>query len=202
MRSFLRALAPACLVVACVAAGMAAAQSIAPVATAPNDTVANLAPAVDAVAKLLIAIIGSIAYGFIQSRVKDADARKMILAAVENAVAYGANRVDGALKDHPLNVQTGSAVVAHAIAYMQQTVPDALKRLGFDDVHLAKLVVAKLPGVDGAIPDAAITGIAAATKGQPAPMPSTDAMVAEVLKMVRDSLANGAIKPAPAQPSQ
>jgi hypothetical protein len=163
-------------------------------APAVNSTVANLAPIADALAKLVLAIIASVAYGFAQKHVKDERARRIVLAAIDNGVSAGMNSVDGALKGHPLNVALGSAVAAQAVKYAQATVPDALAHLGLDTAHITKIAVAKLPGVDGAIGDDALKSIVAAANGKPPPMPATSDLAVQIIDLVRGAIANGSIK--------
>lgn len=192
MRILLRALAPACLIVL-AAIAVAAADTVA-VAPAAPSTVVDVASLVSGLAQLIFVIAGSVAAAIVNKHVKDADARKTILAALDNGVAYGMNKVEGALAGRPLTVNLGSAVAAQAVRYAQATVPDKLARLDLDAAHIAKIAVAKLPGVDGAITDADLAGIVAAAKGNAPPLPPAGDLAAQVIKIIRQGLADGSLK--------
>lgn len=128
-------------------------------------TSVDIAPLISAVAQLAIPIIGTVIYALIQSRIKDQDAKAAVLRAIENGVSFGMNKVDGALKGRPLSVNLGSSVATQAVKYVLDRVPDAAKRINLDAAGLAKIAVAKLPGVEGHISDEAVNGIAAAATG-------------------------------------
>lgn len=125
----------------------------------------------------VLTAIGGVAYYQLQRIVKDKQARDLLLAAVKNATAFGMNTVDGALKDHPLTISIASPVVAKALLYLKDHVPDALKRTGADDVKLTRLVISQLPAVSGQITDADINSIAAAASGK---MPNAPANASEL----------------------
>ncbi len=126
----------------------------------------DIAPLVKAFADAAIPVIGMLIYYLLQGHLKDTAARTAVLGAIENGVQFGMNKVDGALAGKPLNVQIGSDVAAHAVRYALDLVPDAAKRLDLSPTKLAKIAVAKLPGVEGAIGSDVIAGIAAAANGE------------------------------------
>lgn len=126
----------------------------------------DLAPLLQTLIQLIAGVVVSVGVYFIQGHIKDDNARRTVLTAVENGVSFGMNKVNGALAGHPLNVPLGSSVAAQAVKYALSQVPDALDRLGIDEAKLAKMAIAKLPAVEGHISDDQISEIAAVAQGQ------------------------------------
>lgn len=164
-------------------------------------TAIDVAPLVSAIAQLAIPAIGTVIYALLQSHLKDQAAKDTVLKAIKNGVSFGLNKVDGALAGKPLNVQLGSSVATQAVKYAMALVPDAAKRLGLNEASLAKIAVAKLPGVEGHISDEAINGIAAAATGRAVASASTtdivNALIPAILPEIEKVIAARATTPAP-----
>lgn len=152
---------------------------------------------VTALAQLAIPMIGTVIYGLLQSHLKDQAAKDTVLKAIENGVSFGLNKVDGALAGRPLTVQLGSSVATQAVKYAMALVPDAAKRLGLNEASLAKIAVARLPGVEGHISDEAINGIAAAATGRAVASTSTTDIINALLPEIEKVIAARATAPAP-----
>lgn len=155
-----------------------------------TGTAVDFAPLVSSLAQLLFVVVATAIAAYAQKHVKNADARTKILAAIDNGVAFGMNRVGGALAGKTLDVNLGSSVAAQAVRYAMATVPDAVAHLGLDEAHLAKIAVAKLPAVDGEISDDAIHSIVTAAGGHAPPMPTLQ----DALDIIRKSVADGSLK--------
>jgi hypothetical protein len=155
------------------------------------STAVDLAPLLQLVVQSLLVVVASVAAYFIQGHMKDDNARRTVLTAIENGVQFGMNKVNGALMGRPLDVQLGSSVAAQAVKYATTLVPDALARLGLGPEQLAKLAVAKLPAVDGHMSDDAIGEIAGVASGRIAPPAKTDtaALVVELAPLLEQLIA-------------
>lgn len=146
--------------------GAAFAQTMAPVIGGPvtsYDMAPILTLGLQGVALLLLIGITWFAY----THIKNKDARDAIVLIAEKAVSFGLNAVAGATKDKPLNVNVGSSVVATALKYVNQFGPEVVAKFGLDQASLAKMLVARLPGVDGQIDDATIARIVATASSTP-----------------------------------
>lgn len=156
---------------------------------------------VSMIAQIAIPILGTVIYAFVQGHLKDQAAKDTVLRAIENGVSFGLNKVDGALAGKPLTVNLGSAVATQAVKYVMNLVPNAAKRLGLDEAALAKIAVAKLPGVEGHISDEAVNGIAAAATGRAMASANVndlvDSLIPALLPAIEKVLAARAATPAP-----
>jgi hypothetical protein len=129
------------------------------------DTTFNIAPILIAVAQILAVAVLVAGVWLINGKVKDQNQRTALLGGLEKAVSFGINAVNGATKDKTLSINVGSTVVATALRYLQQFVPDAMNHFGMDEKSAAKALFARLPGVDGTVTDATFEQIVAAAHG-------------------------------------
>lgn len=139
----------------------------------------------------ILTALGAAVAAFAHKYIADKDAREKIMSAVTNGVAFAQNKIDGTLADHPVKVQVASPVAAVAINYVKSMVGDSVARLGLNDVQLAKLAIAKIPGIEGEVTDAQIHAIAAVASGQAAPPPPPAAadLAGDLVKELGPSIA-------------
>lgn len=141
-------------------------------------------------------VFGSVVLAEFNRFVKDKGARDSALATMRYLSPLVLNATAGLLKDHPVPANKVPAVVASMIRLAKNADPEAFKRLGFDDVGLAKLAIAHLPGVDGEISDDDIATMAAASKMPAAgtAKPATLDQVGAALGPLVESLVEAALK--------
>lgn len=132
---------------------------------------------------------------FIYSHTTNQDQRAALTGILEKAVGFGLNAVAGATANKNLNINLGTStaamVAATALKYAQQFGPQAIAHFGLDEKSVAKMIVARLPGVDGTIDDTTLNQIVATanTPGSTAPM--TDQikdLLPELTQMLGDYL--------------
>lgn len=170
-------------------------------------TALDFAPLVQALAQIVGLTVVSIIGYWLQGHVKDENTRNTILDAAENGVNHAINRIDAASKTGSMTVPVASGVTAMAVRYVMDMVPGAVKSMGLDEKSIAKLVIAKLPGVTGDIDDKTLEFIASRVSGKPgtAPPPTdlselTAALTPIIQQATADALAahyNGVSKPVP-----
>ncbi|MCO5730064.1 hypothetical protein [Rhizobium sp. SSA_523] len=86
----------------------------------------------------------------------EAKHREALQMALANGANYGLNKVGGYLDAKDVNLK--NQALAAAVAYVQQSVPDALTHFGLTPARVREMVQAKLP-----------TGISAAVVGEMEP---------------------------------
>lgn len=183
---------------------MAQAPAAPPLATAPLP-LSNTA--VDLTSLVLLAVhLGMLgvlagAYFLVNKYVKDEAARKVVFTAIASGVGYGMNKTQGALAGKVLSVNVGSQVAATALSYVKDAVPAAVGRFGLTDAALAKMIFARLPSVDGPVPDETITTIVKASGGGTVPPPSAGDLITILLPEIEAVVARALDKNrAPPQP--
>lgn len=198
----------ACALVACTAVQIGPA--LAQAAVAPAPTSVDLTNLVQSVGSVIVSGVSIVAYFFLNKYVKDANARTVILGAIENGVKWGVSKTAGALPGKALSVNIGSQVAASALQHAIDTVPDALARHGNDFAGLVRIALGKLP-IEGQIDDATVNQIVATATGTAVPsaadvgkqfmdaMPTLVPVLAPALAdEITKLLANRAKPPAPA----
>lgn len=85
----------------------------------------------------------------------DARYRDSLHSAAMTGVNLALSKVGAKLDG--LTLDTKSAVIAQAVEWVENSVPDALKRLGVDNVTLTHLVESKLSGLSNASATVAVT---------------------------------------------
>lgn len=93
------------------------------------------------VAAALLAALAARLYRWLGIREDDA-VRAYLDQALARAVAYGLVQARGAAGLPPASQEP---VVAAAVRYAQERVPDALKRFGIDEPGLAEMIRSRLP---------------------------------------------------------
>jgi hypothetical protein len=76
-------------------------------------------------------------FGFL---IPEEEVAKRLQAALEYGVAYATTRV----KEQNLVVKFDNDFIAYAVEYVKDSVPDAVKRFGYDDARLADMVKARI----------------------------------------------------------
>lgn len=77
----------------------------------------------------------------------DEKIRGYLMAAVENAIAFGEKKArEGVKKADWGKIETENAMIAHAASYIMTKVPDAVKKFGLTEEDVKELVAAKLAG--------------------------------------------------------
>jgi hypothetical protein len=107
----------------------------------------DIAPLIQAGAHWAAVIVLTIVAAWARSHLQDQAARDMVLKAVANGINYAENHF-GATSGKPYTIPMATGIGAMALRYTTELVPDAVKRMGLDDKSLAKIVVAKMPGID------------------------------------------------------
>lgn len=178
-------------------------------AAVPPASSVDLGALVQAAGSLVVSGVSVVAYFFLNKYVKDANARTVLLGAIENGVKWGIAKVPGALPGHALSVGVGSQAAAAALQHVINTVPDALARHGTDLSGIVRIALGKLP-IDGQIDDATVNRIIANATGKAVPsaadvgkqfldaLPVLAPMLAEEVTRI---LASRAKPPAAAQPA-
>jgi hypothetical protein len=154
----------ACAVVAVTLlqlAGPVFAQSAS--AAAPSGSL-DLTNLVQSAGSVIVSAVSVVAYFFLNKYVKDANARTVLLGAIENGVKWGVAKTAGALPGHALSVNVGSQAAAAALQHVIDSVPDALARHGNDFAGIVRIALGKLP-IDGQIDDATVNQIVANATG-------------------------------------
>jgi hypothetical protein len=137
-------------------------------------SVVDIAPLIIAGAHWIGVLILAVAAAWLRSHVTDQAARQTILTAVENGISFAENHlgVDGS---KPYTVPVASNIGATALRYVTELAPDAVKRMGLNDQALAKIVVAKMPGIDRTPLDpSTVDQITASVSGKAPTAPSMD----------------------------
>jgi hypothetical protein len=132
-------------------------------AAAPSGSV-DLTNLVQSAGSVIVSAVSVVAYFFLNKYVKDANARTVLLGAIENGVKWGVAKTAGALPGHALSVNIGSQAAAAALQHVIDTVPDALARHGNDFAGIVRIALGKLP-IDGSIDDATVNQIVANATG-------------------------------------
>ncbi len=132
------------------------AQTAAPAAS----TTISLAPIVDGLGGFVSSIAGLLiaaVLGWLTTKINswlglslDASHRDAVHSARMTAVNAGIAKIDGALDTKSLDV--GSPVIASAVSYVLQAVPDAVKYFGLDAASLEQMALAKLQSLLGVAP--------------------------------------------------
>lgn len=151
------------------------------VAPGPNSitsTAVDISPTIEAVSHVIFVALAAVVSYWAQSHIRDQADRSNFDTLIQKGVSLGMSKEAAALKGHPLNVDVGSAVAAHAIAFAQQQEPAMIKRLGLNDTDVAEHAVAALPAVDGPIHVDTVKGIANAAEGVPVVAPDLNALTA------------------------
>jgi hypothetical protein len=120
---------------------------------------------VQSAGSVIVSAVSIVAYFFLNKYVKDANARTVLLGAIENGVKWGVAKTAGALPGHALSVNIGSQAAAAALQHVIDTVPDALARHGNDFAGIVRIALGKLP-IDGSIDDATVNQIVANATGK------------------------------------
>jgi hypothetical protein len=152
------------LALAAVALTAANVVAIAQTAAAAPSASVDLSALLQSGGNLVVSAISVAAYFFLNKYVKDANARTVLLGAIENGVKWGVAKTAGALPGHALSVNIGSQAAAAALQHVIDTVPDALARHGNDFAGIVRIALGKLP-IDGSIDDATVNQIVANATG-------------------------------------
>jgi hypothetical protein len=152
------------LALAAVALTAANVVAIAQTAVAAPAASVDLSALLQSGGNLVVSAISVAAYFFLNKYVKDANARTVLLGAIENGVKWGVAKTAGALPGHALSVNIGSQAAAAALQHVIDTVPDALARHGNDFAGIVRIALGKLP-IDGSIDDATVNQIVANATG-------------------------------------
>lgn len=77
---------------------------------------------------------------------KDSQLGQMVMSAAENGATLAAAKLASAASSNA-HISTTNDAIAEGVRYVQNALPDALKKLGVTDEHLADIVTAKLAQV-------------------------------------------------------
>ena len=80
-------------------------------------------------------------------------------AVLLRAIDFGQARIEGAVKGKALTVDVGSAVVKEALDFTLRAAPDTLAHFGISRRRLAEMLWARLPGVEGEIPESLLPAL-------------------------------------------
>ena len=134
-------------------------------AAAGADTTLDLTPlmsqGVNLAATLLSLValwVGAKVRSYLGIRADNALGRRLD-AVLLRAIEFGQARIEGAVKGKPVTVEVGSAVVKEALDFASRAAPDTLAHFGISQRRLAEMLWARLPGVEGEIPESVLPAL-------------------------------------------
>lgn len=160
----------------------------------PAMTAVDIAPLISSIVQAAAVILMAIIAAWVRSHLNDKTAQDTVLKAVENGISFAENHF-GATSGKPYTIPMAQGIGATALRYVTTLVPGAVKQMGLDDTSLAKIVVAKMPGIERTPLDpSTVDAITAAANGK-APIGTAPTMedISKILLPMIQQAVEGAV---------
>jgi hypothetical protein len=156
----------------------------------PAMTAVDIAPLISSIVQGLAVLLMAAIAAWVRSHLNDKAAQDTVLRAVENGISFAENHF-GATSGKAYTIPMAQGIGATALRYVTTLVPGAVKQMGLDDNALAKIVVAKMPGIERTPLDpSTVDAITAAAQGK-APIgtaPSLDDISKVLLPLIQQAV--------------